>query len=91
MNLTTITLGELMSFKDETVKRNAISIFKRLPQAIAALAAANGERLAGDAGPCKVCDVLGATYCDSRQHSMTQCIYNHDHTENLGAECEFHD
>lgn len=32
-NLAALTLGELLSSKDETIRRNAISILKRLQQA----------------------------------------------------------
>lgn len=35
MDYTSITLGTLLSFKDETIRRNAMSILKRLPDALA--------------------------------------------------------
>lgn len=34
MDYTSITLGTLLSFKDETIRRNAMSILKRLPDAL---------------------------------------------------------
>lgn len=56
MDYTTLTLGTLMTFKDETVKRQAMAIFKRLPAV-----------LASQAVPCTDCgatpDKLHTQYC----------------------------